>query len=212
MTARRDSGERAISTRFNASRVAERTVDELIGLCRGVLADGVVAESEAEYLLAWLEANRAAADSWPGNVLYERVAAALADGRLDPEEEAELLDTLNEATGLGIPLPEQAASYSTALPLCSPPPEVVFPGRSFVLTGKFVHGSRRECQTVIEELGGLIKSKPTRDVDYLVVGAIGSRDWIHSTHGRKIEEAVKLRDAGTGIRIIGEEHWARFVA
>ncbi len=41
-----------------------------------------------------------------------------------------------------------------------------------------------------------------------VIGAIGSRDWIHSTHGRKIERAVELREQGTGIYILSEEYWA----
>jgi len=38
---------------------------------------------------------------------------------------------------------------------------------------------------------------PRAATSFLVIGAIGSRDWIHSTHGRKIEAAVKLREQGT---------------
>jgi hypothetical protein len=40
-----------------------------------------------------------------------------------------------------------------------------------------------------------------------VIGSIGSRDWIHSTHGRKIETAVAMRERGHSIALVGEEHW-----
>lgn len=196
---------------YNGPRITDRSTDELIGLCRGILSDGMVLDAEANYLIAWLESNRLAADSWPGNVLYRRIATMLEDGRLDADEQAELLDLLNETTGMGIPLPEIASSYASALPLCNPPPVVEMPGRSFVLTGKFAGGSRKDCEAMIAERGGLIRPGPANGVDYLIVGAIGSRDWIHSTHGRKIEKAVELRAAGSGIRIVSEAHWATFL-
>jgi len=36
----------------------DRDVDELIGLCRGVLADGAVNSLEGQFLLGWLERRR----------------------------------------------------------------------------------------------------------------------------------------------------------
>lgn len=196
---------------YLAPRLAVRSVDELIGICRGILSDGMVLDAEANYLSAWLESNRLAADSWPGNVLFARITAMLEDGVLDENEQAEILDLLNEATGLGIPLPEVASSYATALPLCSPAPTIEFRGRSFVLTGKFAGGPRGACESMIQERGGIVRPNPAKGVDFLVIGAIGSPDWIHSTHGRKIERAVELRAAGSGIRIVSEAHWATFL-
>mgnify|MGYP005665887197 FL=1 len=35
--------------RFNSKRVSDRNIDELIGLARGILADGKVDQQEAEY-------------------------------------------------------------------------------------------------------------------------------------------------------------------
>lgn len=206
-----DENGKAILPHFAAARLRDRSIDELIGICRGILADGIVMQGEAQYLLAWLDSNRGAADQWPGNVIYPRVAAMLNDGLLDADEQAELIDLLNETTGMGIPLPEVAASYASALPLDDPPPEVLFQGRSFVLTGQFAQGSRKECEKIITARGGSIAANPTRRVDYLVVGAIGSRDWIHSTHGRKIEKAVDLRRHGHSIRIVSEGHWTKFL-
>lgn len=208
MTRSRDRDGMAPSPRFNAARISDRSVDELIGICRGVLADGIVSAGEPEFLLAWLESNKEAANQWPGNMLYARIVEMFEDGRIDEDEESELLDILHDLTGRGIPLPEQARSYSTALPLCKPVPDIRADGRAFVLTGKFATGPRKKCETLLRGMGGTSKSTPSQAVDYLVIGAIGSGEWIHSTHGRKIEKAVELRAKGARISIVSEQDWA----
>jgi hypothetical protein len=42
----------------------------------------------------------------------------------------------------------------------------------------------------------------------LIVGTFGSRDWVHTSFGRKIEKAVTYRRAGQRLAIISEDHWA----
>jgi hypothetical protein len=42
----------------------------------------------------------------------------------------------------------------------------------------------------------------------LVVGLLGSRDWVYSTHGRKIEKVVKNKRKGAHCMIVSEKHWA----
>lgn len=196
---------------FNAARLSDRAVDELIGLCRGVLADGAVTDGEAKFLLQWMEANREAAGRWPCSPLYRRLRGMLVDKTLDPDEQSELLDLLLDITGGGLPIDERVASMSSSLPLCSPPPEVLFRDRSFCLTGKFIFGSRKQCEAALSERGASALPNPTQKTSYLVIGAIGSKDWIHSTHGRKIEKAVELREDGYSIRIVSESHWATFL-
>lgn len=200
-----------ISRRFSRARVEDRTIDELLGLARGIIADGVVSDNEAEFLSDWLERNRRVADTWPLSVLYERVREMLADGVLDPDEQAELLDTLHELTGTGVPTPD-AASASTGLPLDQPAPPIYFDSRIFCFTGKFVYGTRKECESEVVCRGGLVKSSPTRDTHYVVIGAVGSRDWIHSSFGRKIENAVSIRDEGTPVSIVAEQYWTQFLS
>ena len=56
--------------------------------------------------------------------------------------------------------------------------------------------------------GALCESTVTRRTRYLVVGTFGSRDWVHSSFGRKIEKAVELEQAGMPLSIVGEDHWA----
>ena len=104
-------------------------------------------------------------------------------------------------------------TYSATLPLDSPLPNpVVFPDHSFIITGRFAYGTRRKVFDAISDLGGFANdSPPTRDTNYLVIGTFASRDWANTNYGRKIEHAVELRESGSGISIISEEHWKRFV-
>lgn len=198
--------------RFRRSvRVSERSVDELIGVCRGVLADGSIVQAEAEFLLGWMKANRAECMEWPVNMLYGRVSEMLQDSVLDSDERKELFDLLSKITGGVLPkaISETGlvVSGSIALPLDDPAPSVKFENHSFCFTGEMCCGTRRDCEAQVIELGGMVKSSVSKKLDYLVVGTIGSLSWIHSTHGRKIEEAVSLRDSGLPISIIGEQHW-----
>lgn len=201
-----DDNGQPLSPMLAWSRVADRQVDEIIGLCKGVLADGQVNQNEAEFLLNWLETNQHAADKWPAKVLYPRIRAMLADGVLDDDEEQELLTLLMGITGS----PKVAAtgvSASTTLPFDDPAPRVAFSGEIFCLTGTFACGPRREVEEAILGRGGKCKSAPCKKTAFLVVGEVGSRDWLHSTFGRKIEKAVELRDGGAGIAIIPEERF-----
>lgn len=204
----RDPHGQPLNRRFNRTRVTDRTVDELLGLCRGMLADGAITDPEAQYLQRWMEANRSVLSDWPGDRLYSRLCEMLADRTLDIEEQGELLDLLHELTGGPVPLAHQAASRATSLPLCNPRPEIHFPGKSFCLTGKFVSGSRKQCEGHIVQRGGIPQSAPTQTTSYLVIGFLGSSDWIHSSYGRKIEAGVALRERGVPIHIVAEEHWA----
>lgn len=201
-----EHGQPVIRT-FNAARLNDRMIDELVGLCRGCLFDGAVSELEANALLRWMESNREIAQQWPANVLYRRISRMMSDGQLDSDEQRELIETLMELTGAPAPV-ASVKSGSTALPLCAPLPVVTFTGKLFCFTGKFVSGTRAQVQEAVVALGADVKDSPTNTTNYLVIGSVGSTDWIHSTHGRKIEKAVKLRAEGKLISIIAEEYWA----
>lgn len=194
--------------RLSLARNATRDANELCGLARGVLADGAVNQAEAEYLLHWLTERPESLEVWPFSVLFPRLQEMLADGNLDSDEEAELIGLLLDYTGGGSThAGDSASSQSTSLPLCDPAPEVVFEGCNFVLTGRFVTGTRRECEAEILRRGGQAQKSPTRATHFVVIGDLGSRDWAQSSYGRKIQHAVELREAGRPLHLISERHW-----
>jgi NAD-dependent DNA ligase len=197
-----------IKTRTNVAtntRTQDRLIDELIGICRGVIADDIVDESEVIFLGQWIENHRHIAALWPVNVLYARITEMLLDGVLSTTEQRELLITLKELTGESSTF--QEPNRSTLLPIDKPAPAIVYADKSFCLTGRFVFASMLECEETIAEMGGAIDEVPSHETDYLVIGEMCSPDWVHTTFGRSIEAAVELRVQGHGIKIVSEEHW-----
>lgn len=198
------------STRFNAARRVERDVAEMLGLVKGVPADGVVTDLEARKLWDWTDAHRDVVSVWPGKVLASRLKRIFADGHVSDEEREDLQELLELLVGGegGLIAKE---STSTELPIDRPPPSIEIPDRVFVLTGRFAFGPRHECEKALKRIGGWVETRVTRRTDFVVIGTFGSRDWIQTTHGRKIQKAVDYREKYGAPHIIAEDHWANAI-
>lgn len=203
----RDSHGQPLNSEFNVARRRDRDIAEMLGLAKGILADGVVSPAEASLLRDWSRQHPECVSSWPGNVLHQRLERVFLDGVVSQEEQEDLAALLRDLVGgqAGIIAGEDAAS---SLPLDQPPPPVEFTGALFVFTGKFAFGPRKVCEEAVVKLGGRCGSNVTRDLRYLVVGTFGSRDWIQSSYGRKIEQAVEYRTRGDRVAILSEDYWA----
>ena len=197
---------------FHAARMEHRSVDVLVGLAAGIVADGVVSQEKACFLQQWMESQPTLLDDPVINLLYRRIRLMLQGGVLDPEHAAELLDTLRSFAGLNAAAPA-AQSYiaSNLLPLNRPEPEIAWEGRVFVFTGVMAFGPRAECERLVRERGGIIGAGVSRKVDYLVVGSIANEQWLHSNYGTKLIKAVELRNTGAPIAIVSEELWQRML-
>lgn len=190
--------------RVGEDRIGSRQMDELIGLARGIAADGTINLAEAAFLQKWLAANHAISDQPLIRTLFTRVSDMLQDDALDPDESAELLDTLNRFSNRDFELGE--VLKSTSLPFCSPAPNLTFGGQSYCFTGTFSYGQRKHCEAVVTSKGGICSSL-TAKTDVLVVGLYATESWKHSSFGNKILKASEWRDAGKPICIVSEEHW-----
>lgn len=192
---------------YRHTAIADRQIDELIGIVKGVMADGIVTQAEVEFLLRWIETNRQAANLWPAKALYPRLAQVGIKGFMTLHEESEMLDLLMKTVG-GNTAPQTGfASNSTKLPLTEPHPSLSFAERAFCFTGAFHSGTREWCHSQVTTRGGRNIGNVTKKLDYLVIGDIGNESWAHSTHGRKIEKAIEYNSAGCRIAIVSEEYW-----
>ena len=194
-----------IFTRFNRKNIQDRQVDTLIGLSKGLIADGKVDQNEAEFLLSWLVQNRYTTENPIILNLLEKVDAILEDGVLDAEESAELLSVLQSISGEKSELGE--LSKTSTLPINNPMPQIIFEGTSFLFTGTCAFGTRKQCQEVIKTLGGINAKGVTKTLDYLILGTYVTDSWAHESFGRKIEKAMNYRDNSVPLVIITEEHW-----
>jgi hypothetical protein len=196
----------------NLENNVSKAIDQLSGICSGILADGIVTEQEAAFFAEWVRNHSPLEPVWPFTDILARVERIYADGRCDDEEREELKGIMQALCGYTSEA-KPAETYSTTLPLNSPPPDpILFPNRVFTITGKFAFGTRRKVMEAIEARGGRPSdTAPTYESHYLVIGVFASRDWANTNYGRKIERAVELRDSASGIAIVSEEHWKRFV-
>jgi NAD-dependent DNA ligase len=195
----------AVNNRLGGPRIMQRQIDEMVGLARGLCADGFINEAEVLFLQKWLAANAAISDQPLMRTLYHRVDEILSDGAVSADECDELMATLCAFSNSDFELGE--VLKSAKLPLCIPPPSVKFFRRQFCFTGDFGFGNRKQCQDAVIARGGEI-ANVTQKTDFLVVGTYATESWKHSNAGVKILEAVKLRESGFPIKLISESHWA----
>lgn len=200
-----DQHGQAFSPAMHFGRICRERPHEFNGLLRGILADGEINAGEASVLIDWMRANADYLGDWPYDVIFDRFAAAMADGQIDHEEHLELLKLVSAHLGAGLLADGRSASSEL---LCDDPvPMLDFVGRTFVITGVFLCGKRKEIEAVVERLGGKIGGSVTGKTNYLLIGAAGSRDWLLSNHGTKILDAVDRKRAGQGIGVVSERHF-----
>ena len=193
---------------FNKQNNHRKTIDSLIGMCEGLLADGRLDNSEIEFLDGWIAAHPLVSSEWPASVIAQNLRAVLDDGQISEDERAETMALLASVCATEDQETGQS-TLSTTLPLDAPPPQIVFPGHTYCLTGKFVTGTRRQCEGFVTASGGKVHPRVNHGVNYLVIGTFASRDWKHTSHGRKIEAAVEAKDQGHAIAIVSEQHWVK---
>ncbi len=164
--------------------------------------------AETETLAQWLVAHREVEDAWQVRRLADRIALIYQDGVADEEERADLKVLMEQILG---GFDEDACLYTpTQLPLTRPEPDVVFDSNEFVLTGKFLYGTRKRCEREIEIRGGKCAEIVRLRTSYLVIGSLVSRDWKTTSYGNKIEKAIEYSKL-CPIAIISEKRWQEFL-
>lgn len=188
-----------------------KSVQALLGICSGLVADGVLNNDEIHFLAKWLEENNEVASEWPGNLIAGRVQLILKDGVISEVERNDLLQMLKEVTGNDFLETGVAQQDSPVFPV-DDLDWVGFEGMTVCFTGKFIIGTRDTCNALITRSGGTAAESVTKNLDILIIGALSSPDWINTTYGRKIEKAVSYRTE-TGRPIILSEHqWTRMIS
>lgn len=185
-------------------RVAK--MDELLGFVTGVAADGVLNDDEIRAVSAWLQQNSAIYNVWPATIIGNRLSLILEDGIITDEERADLLQVINRVTGK-----EPEISYEISTEVWEDKIDSLkLDGATYCLTGDFVSGDRNSVDMMLKCLGAKTSTSVNRGVDYLVIGTLASRDWLYTSHGRKIEKALLLKREGSPIAVITERTLLKF--
>lgn len=198
-------GNSSAALRSIANRNLTKSMQTLLGICTGISADNHINDSEIHFLKTWLLENEDLIDKWPGSVIGFRVSQILHDGRITEEERSHLLQTLQEITGTYFTDTGSAKAEITGIPFDTP--AIIFNQTVFCFTGNFIFGTRNQCRIVTEKMGAGTTDTMTKKVNYLVIGTIGSPDWIHESFGHKIASALELKSKNHPISIVTEKHW-----
>ncbi len=189
---------------------AEGSLNELLGFLSGITADGVLTEQEIASLSEWLAAHAEVCNEWPANILVSRLNDVLQDGVITPQESADLLESIKSVSGQRFEETGVAHGLSTEF-FGEHLDSFSHTGQCLCFTGKFVTGSRSAVESTAQRLGASVKGDVTNEVTALVIGALASRDWRFSSHGRKIEKAIKLKEKGLPVVIITEQAWLKYL-
>jgi hypothetical protein len=204
-----DAHGQPVNRQFNRLRRTERDISELLGLAKGMLVDGVITDKEATFLAAWGRNHPDALDTWPVDLIFQRLSTFFADGRIDDAERTELHDLLTSLVGGATTLVIGAEGSST-LPLDQPPPTIRWGANEvYVFSGRFAYGSRKHCESEAIVRQSVCEENVTKRTTFLVVGTFGSADWAQSNYGRKIQRAIELRSGGSPLHIVGEDRWVQ---
>ena len=188
-----------------ANRLDDCQLSVLVGLCRGLIADGKINQNEAATLDTWIRAHEGAIASPVLQAFQDKIKPHLHNQAASPEQNTELLQLLSGLVGGKSEVGE--CLQATTLWLDEPAPQILFDRRRFCLTGKFLHGNRGKCENEVQVRGGTCQSLPSEATDYVVIGSYAEGAWIQSAFGRKIERAVELRTDGHSVKIVSETHW-----
>lgn len=146
-----DEHGQPVARGYNESRRIDRAINEMIGLLRGIIANGSVTPAAFAELAKWLLRNEEAATTWPVSTVVEEVGQIAGTGHVTEQDCGRLYSLFLRILGPDAGLYENAA---TGLPLTTPAPFVIFVGRVFVFTGKFRYGARQLCRDAVVERGG----------------------------------------------------------
>jgi len=192
---------------LNVSNSARSAVAELVSIARRMLADGTISSSEMNGLVSWIAAHPEMMNTFPGNIIGQRLERYLADQYIDEDEIADLSNLLLELTG-NVRGTHDGFTGFTTLPLTRPAPLIEFAHREFVFTGKFYYGSRKACERAVMARGGSCSAEPGSSTNYVVIGTLGSQVWSESGSANEINAALTLNTTAAGIIIMSEDHWA----
>jgi len=183
----------------------KQSLGELLGIARGLLADQELSDAEIKFLDDWLDQRFEITSSFPGNVIHSRIKQVLEDDIITEEERSHLVATL---TMLIEDRLEDLAEQVDLTELWFDEVGLIdFQQARFCLTGNFVYGPMKVCETAIEKRGGIVSPTVGKESNFLVVGALGLDEWRDGGLGTEIEAAMKLRALGKPVKIIPEDSW-----
>ncbi|MBC8039075.1 MAG: NAD-dependent DNA ligase [Opitutaceae bacterium] len=183
---------------------ATHVMQRLHGLLHGIISDGHISDEEVSGLEQWLEENFGFRQFWPVSEIETLIVKAMNDRCLDAAERAEITEHLKQFTQLDAGSSDGSEKLRTVGGICATDPEIIFLGSVFCITGRSERAPRKEFINQIERRGGLCQAAVGPNTKYLIICAEGNSCWAYAGYGRKVEQAMRIREAGQPLVIVHE--------
>lgn len=184
-------------------------IQTLHGFCHGILADGYVSDEEIYALQKWMLENKHLQTYYPYDEIYTLLDEILEDGIIEEKERVSLTAYLNDFIDLkSTTVAHKVDSITSGVSvegLFHKNPKIKMSDTVFSFTGESERMTRNEIADLIQESGGVFSKGVTKKVQVLLVGIKGNPCWAYSCYGRKVEQAIKLRKAGSNVLIVSEK-------
>ncbi|HOV98212.1 MAG TPA: BRCT domain-containing protein [Bacteroidota bacterium] len=179
----------------------DSSINEFIGFLKGITGDNEISQEEFSKLRDYLSKYNHILNKWPFDLLYQAINDILHDNNISKSELMELCSLIQQVTGTSFTKYGDAIGGATTM-FDAPVP--TFSEKNVCLTGQFISGTRSAIKKQIESLGAILQENVTLKTDILIIGTLSSRDWIHTSTGRKIEKAIELKKSGHDLIITNE--------
>lgn len=192
-------------------------IQKLQGILHGIMADGIINDTEIIEINEWLNENEHLVTTYPYTELCSLCTSILSDGKIDELERttlkvffSEFIDTAN-SYNINRNEIESLKKIVNISGICAVCPEINFQN-TFCFTGKSSRSMRHEIADKILSIGGIYNNNVIMDTGYLIVGNEGNPCWAFSCYGRKVEKAMQMRKQGYPIMIVHENDFWDAVA
>lgn len=193
-------------------------IEELHGIRHGVIADLSINKEELSGLQDWIETNSHLRGVWPVTEIESIVVKVLSDQRIDEAEHRLMLNYFSHFTNLSVnstlkgEMPALLPTDLTISGIYAVDPEITFAGKLFCFTGVSARGPRRLFAEIVVQAGGRFVDRISNELDYLVIGDEGNPCWAFTCYGRKVEQAVRMRQQGHRVMLVHErDFWDTLV-
>lgn len=184
---------------YNTKTNKSRDLTKLFGICEGVISDGSINDKERSFIKNWIAVYGLENEPIPHKILE----------LFNISQEQELIASLRQILGEIIVTLDGDLIGLTGDIDYDHPETIDFKNKNFLFSGTFALIEKKAIIDFIVLKGGIPKIKKgeqrvTKDIDYLIVGTVASRDYSNGSVGNKIIAALEQREKRP-IQIIHEK-------
>lgn len=192
------NGNSSKSNSKTKRRNKDPELEELQLMVKILIINGINSD-QMKSIQRWIDSHPKQQKNYFCQSVLKSVNKYLSEGELNDRQTEEIKDELIRAIN-------PVDYYNVTTPLTS------IDGKHICITGDFEYGSADEMYQLIENADGINdKGFKKTETEVLVIGALGSPDWLLDYYGGKMVKALETLDKGRSVEIRKEEDFIPYI-